>query len=70
MLDSESGTASRQLIQRERAIHQRSLAEQAERWRAHSLEVYDEGRAAVTAERQEVIAERERDRESTPRTSC
>ena len=43
LLDSESGTASRQIIQRERAIHQRNLAEQAERWRAHSTEIFDEG---------------------------
>ena len=50
LLDSESGTASRQIIQRERAIHQSNLAEQAERWRAHSMEIYDEGRAAVSTE--------------------
>ena len=43
---------------KERAIHQRNLAEQAERWRAHSLEIYDEGRAAI-AERHEVLAQRE-----------
>ena len=30
-LDSESGIASRQILQRERAIHQRNLAEQAEK---------------------------------------
>ena len=62
VLDSESGTASRQILQRERAIHQRNLAEQAERWRAHSmdsLEIFDEGRAAVSAQRQEVLAERD-----------
>ena len=58
-LDSESGTASRQIIQRERAIHQRNLAEQAERWRARSMEIYDEGRAAVSTQRQEVLAERD-----------
>ena len=34
--DSESGTASRQITQREKTIHQRNLAEQAERWRVHS----------------------------------
>ena len=39
VLDSESGTASRQIIQREKAIHQRNLAEQAERWRVHSMEI-------------------------------
>ena len=54
VLASESGTASRQIIQRERAIHQRNLAEQAERWRAHSMEIFDEGRAAVSTQRQEV----------------
>ena len=59
VLDSESGTASRQIIQRERAIHQRNLAEQAERWRAHSMEIYDEGRAAVSTQRQEILAERD-----------
>ena len=59
VLDSESGTASRQIIQRERAIHQRNLAEQAERWRAHSMEIYDEGRAAVSTHRQEILAERD-----------
>ena len=59
VLDSESGTASRQIIQRERAIHQRNLAELAERWRAHSMEIFDEGRAAVSTQRQEVLAERE-----------
>ena len=59
VLDSESGTASRQIIQRERAIHQRNLAEQAERWRAHSMEIFDEGRAAVSTQRQEVLAERD-----------
>ena len=48
MLDSESGTAFRQIIQRERAIHQRNLAEQAEEWRAHPMEIFDEGRAAVS----------------------
>ena len=59
MLDSESGTASRQIIQRERAIHQRNLAEQAEKWRAHSLEIFDEGRAAISTHRQEIFAERD-----------
>ena len=59
VLDSESGTASRQIIQRERAIHQRNLAEQAERWRAHSMEIFDEGRAAVSTHRQEILAERD-----------
>ena len=53
VLDSESGTASRQIIQRERATHQRYLAEQVERWRAHSMEIYDEGRTAVSTQRQE-----------------
>ena len=47
VLDSESGTASRQIIQRERAIHQRNLAEQAE------------GRAAVSTHRQEILVERD-----------
>ena len=60
VLDSESGTASRQIIQRERAIHQRNLAEQAERWRAHSMEILIEGRAAVSTQRQEVLAERDK----------
>ena len=69
VLDSESGTASGQITQGERAIHQRNLAEQAERWGAHSLEIYDEGRAAISAERQEVLAEREIVNQ-TPRTSC
>ena len=59
MLDSESGTASRQIIQRERAIHQRNLAEQAEKWKAHSLEIFDEGRAAISTHRQEILAERD-----------
>ena len=58
-LDLESSSASRQIIQRERAIHQRNLAEQAERWRAHSMEIFDEGRAAVSTHRQEVQAERD-----------
>ena len=59
VLDSESGTASRQIIQRERDIHQRNLAEQAEKWRAHSMEIFDEGRAAVSTHRQEILAERD-----------
>ena len=58
-LDLESSSASRQIIQRERAIHQRNLAEQAEKWRAHSMEIFDEGRAAVSTHRQEVLAERD-----------
>ena len=58
-LDSESGIASRQILQRERAIHQRNLAEQAEKWKAHSLEIFDEGRAAVNTHRQELMAERD-----------
>ena len=58
-LDLESSSASRQIIQRERAIHQRNLAEQAERWRAHSMEIFDEGRAAVSTHRQEFQAERD-----------
>ena len=57
VLDPESGTASRQITQRERAVHRRNLAEQVERWRAHSLEIYDEGRAAISVERQEVERE-------------
>ena len=58
-LDSESGIASRQSLQRERAIHQRNLAEQAEKWKAHSLEIFDEGRAAINTHRQELMAERD-----------
>ena len=58
-LDSESDTACRQIIQRERAIHQRNLAEQDERWRAHSMEIFDEGIAAVSTHRQEILAERD-----------
>ena len=42
-----------------RAIHQRNLAEQAERWRAHAVEIYDEGRTAVSTQRQEFLAERD-----------
>ena len=45
--------------ERERAFHQRNLAEQAEKWKAHSLEIFDEGRAAISTHRQEILAERD-----------
>ena len=57
-LDSESGTASRQSTQREKTIHQRNLTEQAKQWRVNAMEIFDEGRAAVNAERQKLSAER------------
>ena len=59
LLDAESGTASRQIIQRERAIRQRNLTEQAEKWRAHTMEIFYEGRATITTEKREVQAEKE-----------
>ena len=45
--------------ERERAIHQRDLAEQAERWRAHSLEIYDEAELLCQLRDKEVLAERD-----------